>query len=151
MNTFIRCLETIWKDNLQNASITPSNCLCWNFWTRPEIVLKIEKNSRIQNVFISTSSYAAWIRLHDVLLEMLPSRRLHNAFKRLKWKCFMDIQKMSSRLKKKSLQNVFITTSSHKIWSRLQCVFKIFQWKGPQTSLWHLQIINILKMSSTGL
>ena len=34
--------------------------------------------------------------------------------------------------KKNRLQNVFISTSSHKIWSRLEFVFKILQWKGLQ-------------------
>ena len=85
-----------------------------------------------------SSSWLQVMRPEDVytmclrLLEMLPSKRLHIAFKRLKWKCFMDILKVSSRLKKKRLQNVFISTSSHKIWSRLEFVFKILQWKGLQ-------------------
>ena len=85
------------------------------------------------------------------LLEMLPSKRLHNAFKWLKWKCFIDVQNVFSRLKIHRIQNVFISTSIHRIWSRLQSVFKIFQLNVSKTSLWCLQTINVLKTSSSGL
>ena len=84
-------------------------------------------------------------------LEMLPSKRLHNAFKWLKWKCFIDIQNVFSRLKTHRLQNVFISTSSHRIWSRLTSVFTSFQLNVSKTSLWCIQIIDVLETSSSGL
>ena len=110
------------------------------------------KNSRLQNVFTPTSSYATWRRLNGVFktLEMLLSKRFHNAFKWLKWKCFIDVQNVFSRLKTHRLQNVFISTSSHRIWSCLQSV-KIFQLNVSKTSLWCLQTINVLETSSSGL
>ena len=85
------------------------------------------------------------------LLEMLSSKRLRNAFKWLKWKCFIDVQNVHFRLKSNRLQSVFISPSSHRIWSRLKSVLKIFQLNVSKTSLWCLQIINVLEMSSTGL
>ena len=85
------------------------------------------------------------------LLEMLPSKRHHNALKWLKWKCFIDVQNVFSRLKSHRLQKGFISTSSHRIWNRLKSVFKIFQLNVSKTSLWCLQIINVLETSSTGL
>ena len=45
----------------------------------------------------------------------------------------------------------FISTSSHRIWSRLQRVFKIFQLNVSKTSLWCLQTINVLETSSSAL
>ena len=85
------------------------------------------------------------------LLEMLPSKCLHNAFKWPKWKYFRDVQYVFLRLKIHRLQNVFISTSSHRIWIRLQSVFRIFQLNVSKTSLWCLQIINVLETSSTGI
>ena len=75
------------------------------------------------------------------LLEMVPSKRLHNAFKWLKWKCFMDIQKMSSKwqlqvIRFEVVYNVSSRSFNGKAPKRLYVAFKLF---------------NVLKTSSTGL
>ena len=67
------------------------------------------------------------------------------------WKCFIDVQNVFARLKTHRLQNVFISTSSQRIWSRLQSVFKIYQLNVSKTFLWCLQTINVLETSSSGL
>ena len=80
------------------------------------------------------------------------------AFKTSSWHPQMAQVKMCYR----HLENVFkieIKTSSKRLylnfksktWSRLQCVFKVFQPNASKTSLWRLQIIHVLKTSSTGL
>ena len=84
------------------------------------------------------------------LLEMLPSKHLHNAFKRLKWKCLMDIQKVSSRLKKTSSKPLYLNFKSKDLKSSTMCLQDLSM-ERPQTSLWRLQFIEVLKTSSTGL
>ena len=85
------------------------------------------------------------------LLEMLPSKRRHNAFKWFKWKCFIDVQNLCSRLKTNRLQNVFISTfKSHDLKSSTKCLQVLSIERLPNV-LWCLQIINVLVTSSTGL
>ena len=118
MKMFTKCLETIWKENLQNAPIKPSNCSL--FLTPPEIVFKIEKIP-----VYKMSSRLHVMRHEDVyivcFLEMLPLKHLHNVFKRITWKCFIDGQKLASCLKtpafKTSLFNLQII--------RFEIVYKV--------------------------
>ena len=129
-----------------NASITPSNCWRWNFWTRQEIVFRIEKTFDFKLCDLKTFTWCVCD-----FLEMLHSKRLYNALNWLKSKCLIGVQKTSSSLKNACLQNVFTSTSSHKIWSHLQCVFMIGQLNASKTSVWRLKISNVLKTSSTDL
>ena len=41
MKTLTKNLETIWNDNLQNASIMPSNWSHWNFWKLQKLFLRL--------------------------------------------------------------------------------------------------------------
>ena len=122
------------------------------FVNTPESFLRLKKlpSSKCLHLDFKLCDMKTFYTVCLRLLEMLPSTRLHKAFKWLKWKWFID-RKCLQDWKKSRLQNVFILTSSQKIWSRLQYVFKIFQLNASKTSLWRLQIINVLKTSSIGL
>ena len=94
---FTRCFETIWKDNLQNATITPPIAHV-DIFDVQKLFLRVKKipSSHCQHVdFMRPGDvYTVCLRL----FELLPSKHLHNPFKWLKWKRFIDIQKVSSRL-----------------------------------------------------
>ena len=59
-------------------------------------------------------------------LKILPLKRLRHTLKLLMWKCFIDVQKVSSKSKDSRRPNVFMSYWIHKIWICVQCVFKIF-------------------------
>ena len=52
---------------------------------------------------------------------MLPSKLLHNAFKWLKWKCLIDIQKVSSRLKKNVFKTFYLNFKSKDLQPSTMC------------------------------
>ena len=152
MKTFTRCLETIWKDN--QPSKRPNNAF-------KLLTLKILNTSKTRFEDLKTSVFKRSSSRYQV---MRPEDALHGvfetfgnaAFKTSSWHLQMAQVKMCYR----HSENVFkieIKTSSKRLylnfksktWSRLQCVFKVFQPNAPKTSLWRLQIIHVLKTSST--